>query len=166
MNKEKVTKRLSNEGFSLVELIIVIAIMAVLVGVITPQYIKYVNKSKYGVDVQTMDSLRNAMNIIALDPTVIEEPISGPIAATEIGSGIGTNNDVFWREVYGIMGVATTETVSGATQNRSVTSMTADVKKMLKLDQNGVIKYSYSNGNFIITVSEGKYTGSYAITVQ
>ena len=38
MNKKQ--KNLTNKGFSLVELIIVIAIMAVLVGVLAPQYIK------------------------------------------------------------------------------------------------------------------------------
>ena len=44
MNKKQ--KNLTNKGFSLVELIIVIAIMAVLVGVLAPQYIKYVEKSR------------------------------------------------------------------------------------------------------------------------
>ena len=35
-----------NAGFSLVELIIVIAIMAALVAILAPQYIKYVSKSR------------------------------------------------------------------------------------------------------------------------
>ncbi|HAL02696.1 MAG TPA: hypothetical protein DCP07_05005, partial [Lachnospiraceae bacterium] len=34
----------NNKGFSLVELIIVIAIMAILVGVMAPQLIKYIEK--------------------------------------------------------------------------------------------------------------------------
>ena len=48
MNKKQ--KSLTNKGFSLVELIIVIAIMAVLVGVLAPQYIKYVERSRKSSD--------------------------------------------------------------------------------------------------------------------
>ena len=41
-----------NAGFSLVELIIVVAIMAVLVGVIAPQWLKSVERSRRVTDVQ------------------------------------------------------------------------------------------------------------------
>lgn len=41
-----------NAGFSLVELIIVVVIMAVLVGVIAPQWLKYVERSRRVMDVQ------------------------------------------------------------------------------------------------------------------
>jgi type IV pilus assembly protein PilA len=50
-------KTMGNKGFSLVELIVVIAIMAVLVGVLAPQFIKYVEKSKESTDIQNLDSL-------------------------------------------------------------------------------------------------------------
>lgn len=58
MNKKQ--KSLTNKGFSLVELIIVIAIMAVLVGVLAPQFLKYVEQSRKSKDIQTANSLQTA----------------------------------------------------------------------------------------------------------
>ena len=50
----------NNNGFSLVELIIVIAIMAVLVGVLAPQFIKYVEQSRRSRDISTAQEIREA----------------------------------------------------------------------------------------------------------
>jgi type IV pilus assembly protein PilA len=50
-----------NKGFSLVELIIVIAIMAVLVGVLAPQFIKYVEQSRRSRDIQTAQEIRESV---------------------------------------------------------------------------------------------------------
>ena len=58
MNKKQ--KSLTNKGFSLVELIIVIAIMAVLVGVLAPQFIKYVEQSRRSKDIQAAANLQTA----------------------------------------------------------------------------------------------------------
>ena len=51
----------NNKGFSLVELIIVIAIMAVLIGVLAPQFIKYVEQSRRGTDIQNAEQIRSAI---------------------------------------------------------------------------------------------------------
>ena len=61
-------KKLDNKGFSLVELIIVIAIMAVLIGVLAPQYLKYVEKSRQSADLDSIDSMVNAVTIYSADP--------------------------------------------------------------------------------------------------
>ncbi|MCR5587482.1 MAG: type II secretion system GspH family protein, partial [Lachnospiraceae bacterium] len=47
----------NKKGFSLVELIIVIAIMAILVGVVASQVIPYMEKSRKGKDQQQLSSL-------------------------------------------------------------------------------------------------------------
>ena len=61
----------SNKGFSLVELIIVIAIMAILVGVMAPQLIKYIEKSKVSADTQAADAVHTAVLTAMMDPEVV-----------------------------------------------------------------------------------------------
>ncbi|NLV87009.1 MAG: prepilin-type N-terminal cleavage/methylation domain-containing protein, partial [Clostridiales bacterium] len=57
--------RKSNAGFTLVELIVVIAILGVLMAALVPQYIKYVEKSREGVDRSTLGEIYHVVEIEA-----------------------------------------------------------------------------------------------------
>lgn len=51
----------TNKGFSMVELIIVIAIMAILAGALAPTLIKYIARSRISADISTGDSIASSI---------------------------------------------------------------------------------------------------------
>ena len=61
-------RKMNNKGFSLVELIIVIAIMAILIVVLAPQYLKYVERSRNSTDLQNATELKTAIETYVADP--------------------------------------------------------------------------------------------------
>lgn len=71
-------KTLTNKGFSLVELIIVVAIMAVLIGVLAPQYLRYVEKSRLQKDNTSIAEFANVLKMSAAEETVVSNiPAAG-----------------------------------------------------------------------------------------
>lgn len=66
--------KMNNKGFSLVELIVVIAIMAILVGVLAPSVTGQVDKSRKSKDDQNLDGLAAAMATAITDDLVSSSP--------------------------------------------------------------------------------------------
>ena len=99
----------NNKGFSLVELIIVIAIMAILAGALAPALIKYINKSRRSTDVQNADSLRTALQTALSDPDAADAD-SANDTDIQSASTISESGDAFQKEVYSIVGKASLKT--------------------------------------------------------
>ena len=61
---------MKNKGFSLVELIVVIAIMAILVGVAVPVYTSYISKANAAKDEQLLGEINSAFMVAAIDNNI------------------------------------------------------------------------------------------------
>lgn len=70
-------KHLTNKGFSIVELVIVIAIMAILVALLAPQYIKYVEKSKLAADEDFISNIHDVIAMAITDENIQNKPLDG-----------------------------------------------------------------------------------------
>lgn len=71
MNKKK-----NNKGFSLIELIIAIAILIILTGLLAPQFMKYIEKSRLAKDMQTLDTVYSAVQGAIADEDAYEDLIA------------------------------------------------------------------------------------------
>ena len=83
-------KKMNNKGFSLVELIIVIAIMAILIVVLAPQYLKYVEKSRNSTDLQNVTEIKTALEVYAADPDAVVGLPNGEKIVINVTSTGGT----------------------------------------------------------------------------
>ena len=66
VRKTAPARRKKNRGFSLVELIIVITIMAILTALLAPQLLRYVEQSREAKDATTMDEMLRACNLVMI----------------------------------------------------------------------------------------------------
>ena len=75
-----------NKGFSLIELIVVIAIMAILVGVMAPNVLKYVESSRESADKQAADAVRTAVMTALVDPGIADGSYPGAVSGKNINA--------------------------------------------------------------------------------
>ena len=101
---KKLNERQNNKGFSLVELIVVIAIMVVLVAVLAPVFSKYIESSRRSTDVQNANSIAEsvvadvadgktftgATKVVSGTPSAIKEDIQTK------GDAVDKNKDFYF----------------------------------------------------------------------
>lgn len=135
-------KKMNNKGFSLVELIIVIAIMAILIVVLAPQYLKYVEKSRNSTDVSNATEMVTAMQVYAADPDVaaadaFKSSKNFTITVSSSGTAIAGDNSAAATKAFAAAGLST-DTSCVSKTNWTAYVITGEV------DENGGIKFTYT----------------------
>lgn len=147
MNMKKKLK--NNKGFSLIELIIVIAIMAILIAVLAPAYLRYVEKARKSTDAQAIGSAMSAIKTAASDPAL----------------GIATDNTL--TITFATNGTTTYKTDKGGANAGTVVDKDTEVVAELKATVgNYSIKSSDWNGSDISVIGTMKAGGQLTFEID
>ena len=148
-------KKKDNKGFTLVELVIVVAILAILVGILAPQYTKYVEKSRQAADASNLENIVEGFKVAAADKEYEIIPsadkvatfvikIAKTITATDAVTGTDTTN---W--------IAAIKEYTGFDFKNEVTSLklksskwvakdkSNSIQATVKIDSSGAVSVAY-----------------------
>lgn len=122
MNKLK-ERRADNKGFSLVELIIVIAIMAILVGIVGTQVVPYLNRSKEAKDLQLINSYSTAA--MTACSTYAEKMPSGNFTVDVYGTATADSfEELVQKEIISLTGYTDLDKLKGKMTSSAKDSIT------------------------------------------
>ena len=139
--KKKIQKYLAGEreGFSLVELIIVIAIMAILIGVIALAVIPNIQRSRESKDLQMLDNILASANIAIANNKITGSGSFKLEDGSLSGDAAKVNSAIVAELGTGIAGKLGSTNASGKNINVSWTAATpsAAAKITVKVNANG-----------------------------
>ena len=115
-------KKINDSGFSLVELIVVVLIMAIIAVALAPQVMKWVHNSRLAADVQTRDSIKEQCELALTDNAAFNKVKDGGYSITLTKTGDNapvysyteaggtpvvtpTSSDVYWNSLLEKCGV-------------------------------------------------------------
>lgn len=132
---------MKNKGFSMVELIIVIAIMAILAGALAPALIKYINKSRISTDISNGQQIASAIQTALSNEKAYD---AAPTCTQSDFSGLIAGNDDFCKEVKSVIG----DTAPTGKAKKDVNGTGTDQKFYVTLNPTGneVTVYAGSTG--------------------
>jgi len=85
-------KKMNNKGFSLVELIVVVLIMAIIAVALAPQVMKWVENSRKSNDITNYNALVEAANIAGTSESVISSLGTGSAQVSFSATGVSIGN--------------------------------------------------------------------------
>jgi type IV pilus assembly protein PilA len=138
MKKEnKGMKKTSNKGFSLVELIVVIAIMGVLMVVLAPQYLKYVEKSRLQKDNSAIAEIAENVKIAVADEQIAAMADGQVISITD-SAKTWSNTSLLEKELQSVIGDGVKLT-SNTYKGKTVTLTVKLTNGIFTVEGNGLI---------------------------
>lgn len=136
-----------NKGFSLVELIVVVAIMAVLMTVLAPALLRYVEDTRLQKDNSAIAEIANAMKIAAADETI----------NTAIANAGDTGLTITFKSAAG-------DNAAGAKAATYTTSaLDTEVKAVVPSFTTGSNTYNKSTKNITLTIKMDSTTGNIVV---
>lgn len=140
-----------NKGFSLVELIVVIAIMAVLMVVLTPALLRYVEKTRLQTDNSAIAEVANAAKISSASENINKEIIEAGGITVKFG---GTNDALIIAPV-----------TSGKTTSNFTSELNATIGAVkLKSNTYAKAKAASPSTEPVLTVSVNETTMAVTVT--
>lgn len=132
---KKNMKKRNNKGFSLVELIVVVLIMAIIAVALAPQVMKWVENSRKANDATLVDSVCSAGLLALADVDAYKEAGDKTFNLTITSSGVAVSDDTL------------THFASSLAKNLGVTALT-----------DNALHAKASSANYTVTFTKGVIT--------
>ncbi len=124
--------KMKNDGFSMVELVIVIAIMAILTTALAPVLVKYISKSRISSDIDTGKAIVTGITTVIADGGDYADDAVSYTQPHEVND---MKNDTFKNKVFEVAGIKGSS-ISGKSKKDALGNAISDQKFYYTLDVN------------------------------